>query len=204
MDNYFVALEPESSLRDLILEQKEKIEQVFGKQTYLNHPPHMTLFIFTTDNIEGVKKALPSLSSTLSSPVLQVRGFHFFYDDVYTKKDTLAYAFDPTTTTLLRTVQKQVVTLLMQYNTKQFTTPSAPEFSSMGPSEKENIRRYAYPFVGDVWLPHFTLASLHKADLQQILPSLNEIRGEYRAPTLALYRVSEPSELIARYDLHKS
>lgn len=62
----------------------------------------------------------------------------------------------------------------------------------------KNIEKYGYPFVGEIWQPHISIASFNVQDFEKFYDSLNLSfpRGRYLLDSFVVYQLDEKSEKI--------
>lgn len=206
MDKYFISLDPDKNISDKIIEQKNTIFELVGEQKYLSHPPHTTAIVFTSDNIDKVIQELAKLSSQISRFEVEIKGLHIFYNDAFTEGNSITYSFDEKSTEKLKKIQMLIIDKINKYNTKKFIEQDSPIYAALGNKEKENAVKYGFPFVGNVWFPHITLASINKEDFEEVYDKINSspIKSKLSIPSISLYKVGEHSLLIKKFDLSKN
>jgi 2'-5' RNA ligase len=202
MENYFIALKPEKDLYDRIIEQKQIVGSIAGNQTYLSDSPHLTLFLFKSENILRIIDKLSEISLKIKKIPVNIKGFHVFYDDLQTNGNTLAYCFNNPTVKRLKDIQLQVIGLSRGSGLTNFFSVDDPMFSKASKEEKENIGRYGFPFVGKNWIPHMTLASINKENFYPAYECLSrrELKGDFHLDSLCLYW-TKGCGLIKSFDL---
>ena len=145
MEQYYIALNPEKKLADLVNNQKKLVQKTIGNQKYLQDPPHLTLIIFTTDKLNDIIQELENIIKNLPKFNIKLKDFHVFYNDPWTKCNTITYSLSEENLSFLRKIQLKVTDSIDKFNTKGFD----------------------YAYIGDKWIPHITIASieLDKFDL---------------------------------------
>ncbi len=148
-------IEFDKKIENKILRQKKLVKKRFGNQTYLDHPVHLTLFTLNIKKISSLKKIYfnnikkkgKSFDIFLSSPGI-------FYNDPLTGGDTLFYHVkkNKNITELqikhLKIINKNLK--IIKKNTQVFKNSIF----------RNNYKKYGFPFVGDIWIPHTTVASI--------------------------------------------
>ena len=178
MEQYYLALNPDKNLTKLINEQKILVEDSIGNQTYLHHPPHFTLIIFTTDNLDKIILELENLAKKIPKINIVLKDLYIFYNDSLTNGHTIAYSVSEENIPILREIQLKTVNAIDKFNTKKFV----------------------YPFIGDVWIPHITLASIEPDKFDLIFDKIkqNSIQGEFLIDSINLYRVGDENSFLIR------
>ena len=178
MEQYYISLNPSKKLIDLINEQKKLIEKILGNQKYLHHPPHFTLIIFTTDNLDKVSLELENLAKKIPKINIALKDLHIFYNDSMTDGHTITYSLSEQKIKLLREIQLKIINAIDRFNTKKFD----------------------YPFIGDNWIPHISIASIEPAKFDLIFERLKPIRiqGEFLIESLNLYKVGDENSFLIR------
>lgn len=200
MDKYFISLDPSKELYDRINEQKTTIKNIIGEQKYLIHPPHITLILFSTHDIEKAKKAFEIFSPKISKINIKIEDIDVYYNDKLTNGHTIIYNLSESDVKKLREVQMKVNEFIMPLNTKEIILKNSVEYNRLSDNEKENVDKYGYPYFGKNWVPHLTLASIEKdkfGDIFELIKS-QVIRGLFTLDSISLYKVAEPSILIRR------
>lgn len=142
---------PQVSLKKKIYFLKNKVKKNFGSQTYLNHLPHCTIYVFQTPkkNLEEIKKiASLSLKKEKSYEIYKT---DIFFNDPITKKNT--FILKVKKSFFLSKLQKKIIDLFGKYALK-----NKQRFNNKLMSK--NYRLYGYPFIKNNWKPHFTIASI--------------------------------------------
>ena len=108
---------PDKKLKKIILKLKKIVKKRFGNQTYLNHLPHCTLYVFETNkkNLQEIKKI----------KYLKIKGNNLFYtkntkiflNDPLTKKNT--YIVNINKNKFLNNLQVQVLKTFNKYSQKK-------------------------------------------------------------------------------------
>ena len=142
---------PEKNLKKKILSLKSEVKKIFGNQTYLNHLPHCTIYVFKTS-----KKYLNSLKKIKVIFVNYKKSFDLkktdiFYKDPITKKNT--YIINVEKNKFLIDLQKNILNNFTKYSFKKSNNFANKKMSN-------NYKKYGYPFINSNWKPHFTVASI--------------------------------------------
>ena len=155
METTGILIEPEGGLRDAVLKWKSRVEEVLSEQVYCTHPPHCTLI---NTRLKTGCKWVDSLVGNLTeiSPFeIEVGQTHMFPDDIMARGGQ-TLAFRARSSDQLRQLQEQAARALENCTLIGEVPPS---FKKNGPL-RMSFLRCGFPFVGDHWIPHFTVASL--------------------------------------------
>ena len=149
---------PDSSLEKKILFLKDKVKNNFGIQTYLNHLPHCTVYVFQTS-----KKSLKEIKKIVRIYINNKKSYEIYKTDIFlndpiTKKNT--FIIKVKKNIFLSKLQKKIVDLFNKYALK-----NKQKFNNK--LMNKNYRLYGYPFIKNNWKPHFTIASISKKKNQK-------------------------------------
>ncbi len=142
---------PNLFLKKKILNLKKEVKKKFGFQTYTDHLPHCTLYVFKTlnKNIKHLKKIKRIPKNYQNIFILDKTDI--FYNDPITKKNTFIIKIKKNK--FLKDLQKNVLKKFRKY---VFNSNDKYTNKVM----RRNFRLYGYPFVNKNWKPHFTIASI--------------------------------------------
>ena len=120
---------------------------------YLNHLVHSTIYVFETDeiNLDSLIETFGSLGNDLTPVSTKINKWRIFEDDVLTGLNTLCLEVELTKDLLF--FQKKVVETLHKFI-------SIRDWNNFKGDLKISNEKYGYPFVGEHWIPHFTVGSL--------------------------------------------
>jgi len=144
---------PGDELNQFVNSWKNKCRKLEPDAIYLEHPVHLTLFLFHAYEKDS-KHIISSLKPGKIQP--QISDWQIFENDVLTTSDTLTIAFKQTTEIL--EFQSQLAESLLPFIRKPIDYPNSWEGSY-----KDSYDRYGFPFVGSHWIPHLTIASVKGA-----------------------------------------
>lgn len=157
----FVALHPDRDLWDRLSRHKEKVLSAAGPQLYLDHPPHLTVYLADfADDIHLLDHLAPVLESL---PPIRVRsvGWHEFLGDSLTGLNTIVYSLDDGSLVQLRRLQTAVIDRLAPLRRIETTNARyASRMASLTAEQRASVETRGFPYTGDGWHPHFTVASI--------------------------------------------
>jgi len=187
---YAVFLEPEGELRDFILDLKSKVDAVLPCQPYCSHPPHSTLIFTWFKDLAAVKDALEQALSGQSSFEIMVEENILFKDDVmadYGHTFALKVKAEPRLFALQQRVAEALEPLI--------DLEPAPKASGFLENEPfaSSFRKYGFPFVGNHWIPHFSVASLQVSEDDALLGELmdRDFSFKFRLARISLVEVND-------------
>ncbi|MEK6914079.1 MAG: 2'-5' RNA ligase family protein [Nanoarchaeota archaeon] len=170
MGVYVIALELEEKLSNFIIKQKYSVKRIAGEQIYFNHPPHITVYIISNEDVNEIKNIIEEISKNTKKLSLEIKGLNFFENDNETKANTIFYDFKEEKE--LRNFQENIILLL----------------SNLDKSEKR------YHFIKNKWHPHITIASVEKEKFDKTFKRLkeNEIKGRFNIDKVVIYYYIHP------------
>ena len=144
------------SFEKKVLYQKNKVKNKFGKQIYLDHPVHLTLFTLNIKKISSLKEIYKEIDikDKKKKLNLQINTTGIFPNDPLTKGHTLFYALKRNS--LLSLVQ---IKHLKMINKKIHVSKKGIR-NIKNPILKKNYDDYGFLFAGKIWIPHITVASI--------------------------------------------
>lgn len=149
-----VFLKPNDALNREICRWKKIVNKKFNNSYYCNHPPHSTLINVDVENynlaIEDIKKTV----NMYKSFEIIVDDKNVFWDDMLTGGHTIYFEIKKNSN--LHILQKMIAKSLKDHVIRK------PASSHIRNDEKlhYSYKNYGFPFIGEHWLPHFTVASI--------------------------------------------
>lgn len=176
---------PNSSLEKKIFFLKNKVKKNFGMQTYLNHLPHCTIYVF-----QATKKSFKEIKKIVRVTIKQKKSYETFKTDIFlndpiTKKNT--FIIKVKKNIFLSKLQKKIIDLFGKYalkNTQKFDDKLM----------NKNYRLYGYPFIKNNWKPHFTIASISQKKNQKNFINkfkLINIRRKHSLKNVSLFQIKK-------------
>jgi 2'-5' RNA ligase len=155
MNKIAAFIEFDNLITKKILSQKKNVKKKFGDQTYLDHPVHLTLFTLKIQKVSDLKMIYLKEKKKTNKPFLiEIKSPDIFIDDPLTKGHTIYYRIKKS-----KTIKEIQLTHLKKINKKIKVFKNDINFFN-NPILDRNYKKYGFPFVGDVWIPHITIASL--------------------------------------------
>ena len=176
---------PNSSLEKKIFFLKNKVKKNFGIQTYLNHLPHCTIYVF-----QATKKSFKEIKKIVRATIKQKKSYETFKTDIFindpiTKKNTFIIRVKKNI--FLSKLQKKIIDLFGKYALK-----NKQKFNDK--LMNKNYRLYGYPFIKNNWKPHFTIASISQKKNQKNFINkfkLINIRRKHSLKNVSLFQIKK-------------
>ena len=176
---------PNSSIKKKILFFKNYVKKNFGVQTYLNHIPHCTMYVFETSkkNLKEIKKMNRVLIKRKKT--FEIDKTDIFFNDPITKKNT--YIIKIKKNLFLSNLQKIILDLFSKFALKK-----KQRFNDN--LMNKNYKLFGYPFIKKNWKPHFTIASISMKKNQKNFINkfkLINIRRKQSLKNIFLYQIKK-------------
>jgi len=187
MIKYALFIEPDAPLREFLLARKAWVASNKPGEPYCHHPPHCTLIVGRYGPPALWSKQVADVLAHEDPFVLACENYHVFYDDVLTGGHTVAVRVLPSHA--LSSLQQKLAEVLSDYIdvVEPLRAPLDQEpYSS-------STQKYGFPFVGDHWMPHFSIASLRTDRDDSMLKQLLEepISREVSVSEIAIWKVTD-------------
>lgn len=159
----FVALRPHEPLDALIRGYKRRLLAAAGPQMYATDPPHTTLLVanFPRERAAELLRAARDLAAATPAPEATIAGWHVFESDPLTGLHTLVCRYCNETCQRLRIVQRDVLAAVAPLRDVAATQAAiAPRLPLLSAEEQRCAAQFGFPYVGDGWIPHLTIASV--------------------------------------------
>ncbi|MBM3231765.1 hypothetical protein FJZ21_00070 [Candidatus Pacearchaeota archaeon] len=200
---YFIALEPERKVYEKIMDHKETVFNLVGDQKFLSHSPHTTLVLLNLDDY-GEKIILEKISSFVSKTKKinsEIKGMHVFYNDIQTGGNTITYNFSSFATKNLKNLQVEFLDSLNISDKMKFFSSESDVFKKSGQIEKDNIIKYGFPFVGENWIPHLSLASIDQKVFDLVHKTIlgQNLAGQFVFDSIVLYKEENKPQIIKKF-----
>lgn len=184
---------PEGELKNNI----ESIKSYFTSKSqinkYLDHLPHMTIYVFDIHptKLNEIIQEFKNLQNKLIPQSLEISKWRVFENDILTSLNTLCLEVELTND--LNLLQEKIVNTLSRHHLMGMKNTFKGDF-------KLSNDKYGYPFVGEHWIPHFTIGSL-EIDVKKISEhsqGLFKFSKKFEINNLCLFKIEEDSHLLIK------
>ena len=171
---FAVFIEPHGELRTNILRWKEMVEAKYPNQNYCLHPPHSTLIHVNVKREEMAIVAVGKILKDITSFKNKIAETDVFWNDIATGGGhTLFWKIRDNQ--ILFDLQRQVAESLYPF----LSSNPEPTFVKKFPLLKNSFDRYGFPFIGNHWIPHLTIASLKTGQNDPLIEEFLEQSCEF-------------------------
>jgi hypothetical protein len=203
----FLAFEPAPALWEIIASAKERVRHAVGPQKYLGDPPHITIGVSCFPDLADVATVLSKLAPELSVPEIQLNGWSVFRDDPLTGGSTMFLSMTRESAQILRLFQERILGEVSPLRDAPASTERyLSNWGNLSTTRQASTCRFGYPFTGEDWEPHISVASISKSDWVSAWKALQTFapQGNYELPRIVLYELSqnETPTRIAEFSLH--
>lgn len=140
-----------------ILSEKNKVKKKFGNQIYLNHPVHLTLFTLNILKISELRKIYSQKKIIYKKPLsIKFDKPGIFYNDPLTNGHTIFYHVKKN-----KKLHEIQLRNLKEIN-KKINVIKNEKYSFNNKTLRKNYMKFGFPFAGNIWIPHITIASINK------------------------------------------
>lgn len=188
------ALSPCSVLDDAIRRAKAKTQAIAGGQTYLSHPPHLTLYVSCFDSAEQVVERCITLVSKWVPPRLEITNWHHFAGDVLTGNQTLVCNLADECKSTFRGYQRELIHEIAEHRCiEESTERYRSYFNTLSAERQMAVESVGYPFTGNDWIPHLTIASISTSKWDAVWTELKKEPpiGHFHCPKMTIYRLKD-------------
>ena len=171
---FAVFIEPKGELRTNILKWKEMVKIKYPNQSYCLHPPHSTLIHVNVKQEEMAIQVVGNILKDITAFKNRIIETDVFWNDgvaggghtLYWKIEANQILFD---------LQMQVAQSLIPFVSNNLE----PKFVKFVPLLKNSFDRYGFPFIGNHWIPHMTIASLKTCQHDPLIEEFLEQSCEF-------------------------
>ena len=181
-----VFIVPNGELKSKITFWKKKIEKELHEQPYTNHPPHLTIIHSNINDHKAAINEIKECLEGLKSFKLTVYKNNIFWDDLFTGGNTLSYNIKKNE--YLNDIQKKMSAVFSKYKGSN----EIPEFFNTQKELYNSYLNFGFPFVGEHWIPHFTISSLKVAKNHKIIRDflLDQINISFTVNAISIWDIN--------------
>jgi len=204
MPALMIGADPPEEISKEIYGLKEKVIDICGSQQQADEPPHMTFVVNNFSSAEAVDRYLEMIARRFNPFNVVVNGITHFPHE---KSGTYMLHAVIEKSHELQLLQEEIVADTSEFRQgsllREYLEQNIPDYKYED-KELENIKKWGYPYVGENWEPHITIAILEPECCEKI-KEIEETGFRYEFPlnefTLFSYlRVWKPEK---RYKLGK-
>jgi hypothetical protein len=172
---YVFVLEPDTAYSQWVWSCKRRMHELVGDQLYLDHPPHITLYVSVFPPQAALCDRVARLAERILAPQTVMDQWHVFQADQLTGNHTLVCDVPEASRAMLRQIQTQVVGAVSPLREVAASRAQYDgSWERLSPDERANVERFGFPFVGAIWRAHVTIASIRPQDWPLIESVLQE------------------------------
>jgi 2'-5' RNA ligase len=151
-----IFLEPNQPIKKIIIKWKKNLKKKNIKSKLINHPPHSTIFFANIRNKKQLFLIIEKTIAEFKKFKVTVNRTGIFKNDLLTGGDTIYLNIKKNRKLLL--LQKKIACNLRILVDKKSKNKKSFRFKNklLNTSQK----KYGFPFVGNHWIPHFTIGSV--------------------------------------------
>lgn len=158
---YVFTLEPDEAYCQWVWACKRRVRQLVGDQLYLDHPPHLTLYVAAMASRVELCQRVANLAARLAAPRTPMNRWHVFSADQLTGNQTLVCDVPEESREGFRDIQSQVVVALAPLrDATACRSRYDGSWERLSAVERANVEQFGFPFVGPIWHAHVTIASI--------------------------------------------
>lgn len=202
----FIALEPEEKLYNVILDVKKAVFEILGPQNYLKDRPHLTLQVGSFADMKNIEQILHKVSQTAALGSIYLKGWHVFQNDPLTGGHTVVTNILDEYKIKLIEIQSIVLQATRPLlNIEACLKRYSSSWEKLTPLQRASTEAWGFPFTGNDWHPHVTVASISQDHWSLVWDTLQKFspHGSFTFPKMCLYRIdqNQVSEKIAEFSL---
>jgi hypothetical protein len=182
-----VFLLPKGDFALELVRWKERVKNELFYQPYTAHPPHMTLINMEARNEKEGIAAVSAFSGSVKPFQISVNRTDVFWDDTATEGHTLFFGIEKNDA--LHTLQESLAEVLLSVK----VNVPLPNYLTGSKQLRESYDKYGFPFVGDHWIPHFSVSSLRTEKKHPIIEDFLSSTKQYHFTSnqISLWRVDD-------------
>ena len=195
-----IFIEPQGELKNFIEKWKKKFKEKDRNSKYLNHPPHLSIYVANLLNQKKIILEIQSITSNFQSFKINIDKINIFYNDALTNKDTifLSVKKNKKIFNLQRKLALKLRKFVKHKKNKRIKLDSY--------KLKNSMDKYGYPFIGSHWIPHFTIGSIknlkNKNEYKILLK--NKIKFRNNIDKISLWKINgDKHKKIKEFKLNK-
>ena len=186
---------------------KRRILQLVGDQCYLKHAPHLTLYASCFSPETDLLTPVREVAGRLEVPTVDIRDWHVFEGDRLTGGNTLACDVPVAARDSFRKIQQEMVAALAPLRDPEASRSHYESaWDGLSREERVGVKGFGFPFVGRLWRPHVTIASIVPSAWQTVWSALADtpLKALVGFPCLTLQVVEQVQSVpVERFALQR-
>jgi hypothetical protein len=166
MQALLIGINPPEKLKEEICKHKSEVKKLCGYQDEIDVTPHLTFVVNNFSDLNSMDGVLQGLVHDFSPFIVEVDGMGYFPQ----MKKRALYA-NVVNTPILEELQRRIVIDMAKIRhgclLQEYMRNHNPDFKYTG-KEAENVNKYGYPHVGEIWQPHITVSILDEPCFERI------------------------------------
>ncbi len=151
-----IFLEPNKQLYKIIVKWKNNLNKINTKKKLIDHPPHSTIYFANIKNKRKLFLIIKKTVSEFDNFNIKVNKTGVFKNDLLTGGDTIYLQIKKNIKLLL--LQKNIANNLVSLVSKKSKNKKNLKYTNRFLAKSQ--KKYGFPFVGNHWIPHFTIGSI--------------------------------------------
>jgi hypothetical protein len=190
-----VFLLPKGDFALELIRWKERVKNELFYQPYTVHPPHMTLINMEARSEKEGIAAVSAFSCSVKPFQISVNRTDVFWDDTATEGHTLFFGIEKNDA--LHNLQESLAEVLLP--SLKVNVP-LPNYLTGSKQLLESYNKYGFPFVGDHWIPHFSVSSLRTEKTHPIIEDFLSSTKKYHFTSnqISLWRVDDDEHTLLK------
>ena len=182
---------PPYKLKNKIIILKRNIEKQYGNQIYLNHIPHLTLFTLEIDKLKLLKDKIYNFQSNYYNNrkiKIKTNKIEYFLNDPLTNGNTQYISIN----------KNNKLNELQLYLINNFKNLQAIKKRKKNNFKNtllnKNFIKFGYPYIGKIWIPHFTICSFNKKyNINEIISNNKKykIKQSFEVNKVSIFKISK-------------
>jgi hypothetical protein len=196
---YAILGEFDPVLNEKVIKIKSKVRELIGEQQYLANPPHCTFYLGLFDDcIRWPDDLIASFHNLPKESFrMDLISLGTFYKDTVTGNNTLFFGVDTETKNRLVLIQTLIVETVNDYRSKELTGRYIQCLDRFNADQINNLKHYGFPYVGNSWIPHISIASINPVQYEEAYPEISDRcpNGTGIITTISIYEIRDDDNL---------
>lgn len=199
---FFWALLPDKNFYARVINDKDRARKLVGEQLYLSDPPHLTLYVADFADSESLPAVTEEIARGIGkAPTVTITAWHVFYHDNLTGKTTLVYEISTDGSAALRSAQATAVCMASPYRDPYACRQRYDAvWEKLGDEERRNVEAAGFPYIGDIWIPHVTIASFDDEKWETVWVDFSKHSPHFSATfsSLGMFQINDDGASVSQ------